>query len=337
MKKTRLYLSDIEKAHPQKEYKELYEYICSLIENGCIAPVKNSITNGMKPALPLTFWKFEDEKDYSKVFEELDFNMHPLINTEYYRNHPDKYEEDADNIQKLNNYLKYNSELLSVKETMNERSFEIFKREKFFQKENGIKFCEKLGIDAVKLNYYETSEPLSYYSHSKKYSQNILIIENKDTFYDIRKCIQNTDSDVLGVYFDTVIYGAGKGIWKSFEDYAKGAEEYFAADNELYYFGDLDYEGILIYEHLIKDKWKNTADREIKIKPFAAAYEAMLDKAEKLGMDNMPYTKEKQNNNIDNIFLDYFENVRKTQILDILEKGRYIPQEILNEHDWSVK
>ena len=59
---------------------------------------------------------------------------------------------------------------------MNERSFEIFKKEKFFQKEGGIKFCEKLGIDRNKLNYYETSEPLSYYSHSKDFPQNILIM-----------------------------------------------------------------------------------------------------------------------------------------------------------------
>ena len=69
-----------------------------------------------------------------------------------------------------------------MKETMNERSFEIFHREKFFQREGGLEFCRKAGIEAAKLSFYETSEPLSYYSCSKQSPQNILIIENKDTF-----------------------------------------------------------------------------------------------------------------------------------------------------------
>jgi hypothetical protein len=49
----------------------------------------------------------------------------------------------------------------------------------------------------------------------------------------------------------------------------------------------------------------------------------------------MPCTKEKQNTNIENIFLDYFSDDRKRQLLELLREGRYIPQEILNEHDWS--
>ena len=65
------------------------------------------------------------------------------------------------------------------------------------------------------------------------------------------------------------------------------------------------------------------------------AYESMLDKAEKIGFNNMPYAKEKQNTNIDNIFMDYFSDKMRMQLLSLLEEGRYIPQEILNEHDWS--
>ena len=335
MKKSKLYLSNIEKEHPDLSYEELYDYIFELISDGKLAPVKSALTNGRKPALPVMFWKHEDEKDYTDIYKELDFGIHPLVNTEYYRKHPEKYEEDAGKVRLLSNYLKDNSSLLSVEETMNERSFEIFKKEKFFQKEGGIKFCEKLGIDRNKLNYYETSEPLSYYSHSKDFPQNILIIENKDTFYDIRRYLRINEADVLGIRFNTLIYGAGKGIWNSFADYASGAESYFKAGNELLYFGDIDYEGIIIYEHLVKKQWKCGTGESIDIKPFVRAYENMLDKAEKMGFSNMPFTKEKQNSNIENIFLDYFSENRKAQILNLLKEGKYIPQEILNEHDWS--
>ena len=92
---------------------------------------------------------------------------------------------------------------------------------------------------------------MDYRLNPQLHTEYILIIENKDTFYDIRRYISQTGS-ILGKEFDTVIYGAGKGIWSTFADYVNQAEEYFGADNRLYYFGDLDYEGILIYEHIVK-------------------------------------------------------------------------------------
>lgn len=335
MKKTKVYLNDIMSKHPDKDYNQIYRYITDLIEKGDIKPVKSAGTNGRKPALPLAYWRYIEEKDYSDILNELKFKLHPLLDTSYYRAHPEKYEKDKKDIQHLSDYLKDHSELLEIKETMNERSFEIFRREKFFQEKGGLTFCARLGISEEQLSFYRTSEPLSYYSHSKKNAQNIMIIENKDTFYDIRRYMQAVSNVILGIDFDTIIYGAGKGIWKTFVDYADGAESYFCSDNKLLYFGDLDYEGILIYEHLVKHQWKNSAGKCIRITPFIAAYETMLDKAEKIGIENLPLMKERQNDNIDTIFLKYFTEKRRVQILEILNAGRYIPQEILNEHDWG--
>ena len=81
--------------------------------------------------------------------------------------------------------------------------------------------------------------------------------------------------------------------------------------------------------------WINANGNAVKIEPFVSAYEAMLDKADCIGVEGLPYTKEKQNDNIDKEFLDYFAPDRRKQILHILREGRYIPQEILNEHDWG--
>ena len=44
--------------------------------------------------------------------------------------------------------------------------------------------------------------------------------------------------------------------------------------------------------------------------------------------------KEKQNSNIGTVFLDVFDEERRRQIHEILSAGKYIPQEILNEHGW---
>ena len=210
---------------------------------------------------------------------------------------------------------------------MNERSFEIFHREKYFQREGGLEFCKRVAIDADKLAFYETSEPLSYYTYYKQAPQNIMNIENKDTIFDIRRYMNTGCNHILGKEFGTVIYGAGKGIWKTFADYMNGAETYFMGDNKLFYFGDLDYEGILIYERLVEST-------SAIIYIFDEAYTAMLDKAMQIGLSNLPNMKEKQNANIGTLFLDAFKDMRKDQICKILKMGKYIPQEILNEHDW---
>lgn len=82
----------------------------------------------------------------------------------------------------MDRYLKENREKLYLTESMNERSFVIWGREKFLKEEQGKKVCRHMGISLEILNLYETSEPLAYYSHTKSVPQNLLIIENKDTF-----------------------------------------------------------------------------------------------------------------------------------------------------------
>ena len=339
MKKHKVYLQDLLNEYPESEdYQKFYTYVMELIRRDELVPMKNAKSNGRRPALPLSFWKYEDKPDYTDIYEELKYKYHPLINTSYYRNHPECYETDKEKLQILSDYLKDHSKLLDTEETMNERSFEIFRREKFFQREGGLEFCRKIGISREQLAFYETSEPLSYYSRSKQTPQNILIVENKDTFFDIRRCMNAGHDRILGKQFGTVIYGAGKGIWKTFAEYVNGAESYFLGDNELFYFGDLDYEGILIYEHLLEQKeyqWDRQGNGSAgMIQLFRKAYEAMLDKALQIGFSALPDMKEKQNSNIGTVFLDVFDEERRRQIHEILSAGKYIPQEILNEHDW---
>ena len=131
-----------------------------------------------------------------------------------------------------------------------------------------------------------------------------------------RHLIEGYDS-VLGVEVGTLIYGAGKGIFRSFQDFDLCVEPYMkAAGNVIYYFGDLDYEGIGIYENLTEmfaERWE--------IIPFVPAYEAMLRKAgmekctqkeESLDVirrqiDTLPETKEGQIRRECRLFFSYFE------------------------------
>jgi hypothetical protein len=332
MGRRKVSLDSLMESYSGLDYNEIYKAVVGRIEAGELKPVKSAGVNGMKPALPVSYWVETEEADYSEILDELKFKLNPMLNIEYYKKFPQKYEQDRIYILRLSDYLSNRSKLLETKESMNERSFEIFGREKFFQQEGGLSLCARLGVSRQMLNFYDTAEPLAYYSANRETPQNMLIIENMDTFYDLRSHMRNGNLSICGTKFSTIIYGAGKSAYKSLAYYAECAEEHLKCEkNSFYYFGDLDYEGILIYEHIIANGEKNGQER---LPLFAKAYEKMIEKAQIMGFDRLPLTKEKQNTNIGVVFLNQFSEDIKTKILDILHSGRYIPQEILNEHDW---
>ncbi len=308
-------------------YIQQYERILHLMEAGRIKPLKASGTNGKTPALYREYWLAEEKKDYSSLIEELTYSLVPEISVDYYLAHPDAYEQDREWVVMLSEYLRSCKEKLRYPESVNERSFEIWGREKFLTKEQGKRILKRCGMGIEHLNIYGTAEPLAYYSHTRCVPQNILILENKDTFYSMRRHLMDGNTKILGLGAGTLIYGAGKGILRSFQDFDLCAEPYMKDKrNCIYYFGDLDYEGVGIYERLAE----SVPDREIT--PFVYAYEAMLEKAK--GRQALPDTKEQQNQNIRDWFFSYFQEECINEMKQILENGKYIPQEILNITDF---
>lgn len=276
-------------------YQEQYEYVCKLLQEEKIKPVKASRTNGKKPALYREYWILEEQKDYSVYIEELKYTLSTKISVDYYLAHPDIYEKERTWVVLLDEYLKNDSDRIKIPES---------------------------------LNVYRTTEPLPYYTHTRNVPQNLLILENKDPFFSMRNHLLSGHTEIFNIETGTLIYGAGKGIIRSFQDFDLCAEPYMKhPGNTILYFGDLDYEGIGIYENLaekFKDQWK--------IIPFIPAYKAMLRKAESVKI--LPKTKESQNRNISSEFFAYFDEQTVCKMKKILEEDRYIPQEILNTTDF---
>lgn len=324
----RVSLDELMKRHSGFSYGQHYTYIMELLDAGKIKPVKSAGTNGKSPALCLSYWMMEADKSYGELEEELKFRLEPMISIEYYLAHPEEYQKDRRWVLLLNEYLRVNRELMEQPESVNERSFEIWNREKFLSKEQGYRILKRCGMDAVFFNMYETAEPLSYYSGSRETPQIMLILENKDTFFSMRKALLDEKAEILGEKIGTLIYGGGKRIVKSFRDFELSAEPYMkCSGNQIYYFGDLDYEGIGIYESLARQ----CAEGQRPI-PFVAAYEKMLEKAGQIA--ELPDSKEQQNRKIGKEFFSYFSEETVRHMLEILEMGRYIPQEILNISDF---
>ena len=140
---------------------------------------------------------------------------------------------------------------------------------------------------------------------------------------------QNDVHAICGSPIGTLIYGAGKGIIAAFSDLEISGEPYMLEQgNSVLYFGDLDYEGIGIYEGFAL-----TYGERYDIRLFQRAYELMIEKADRIGIDSLPRTKEGQNRNIDSVFLSCFSQRQQAKIRAVLEQERYIPQEILNIED----
>ena len=326
----RITLDELEKREKAVDYHGLYEAVISLIESGQIKPIKASGFNGKKPALYKEYKIVEIEKDFSQYEEEISYLLVSMISTDYYLHHLKQYEEDRKWILLLNDFLKSNRQKLQVPKSLNERSFEIWHREKFLKEEDGKKVLKRCGMTLEQLNVYETTEPLAYYVHTRNIPQNMLLLENKDTFYSLRKRMLSENNCFLQMEFGTIIYGAGKGIYRSFQDFSICAEPYMKdKGNSLYYLGDLDYEGILIFETLVE-----RFAGGVLICPFVQGYLAMLQKAETLGFEKLPEMKEGQNRNVGNLFYSYFTEEYLKKLQKLLEMGRYIPQEILSEEDF---
>lgn len=331
----RISLNEIEQKMQAESYEQLCIYIYKQIENGRLKPVKASKTNGKKPALYHEYWMIDTDvhTDYQVYEEELKYKMSMRISTDYYLRHLPQYISDRKWVLQLNDYFLRMQGRKPEPVSKNERSFQIWGREKFLQQEQGKKILKRCGVPVFELSFYETSEPPAYYCSHRKTPQNLLILENKDTFYSMRRHLlgqeKDCDKKIFGMSFGTLIYGAGKGILRSFQDFSLCAEPYMQAEeNQIFYFGDMDYEGIGIYERLME-----VSDRqEIKILPFTKAYEKMLEKAQEAG--ELPQTKEKQNRNLSGRFFTHFKESSVCQMKEILESGRYIPQEIINITDF---
>ena len=193
-------------------YKILCDYIAEKSKTGEFVPIKNSGLNGKNPPLYNVYWQIEEEKESNEFDDELNFKLSPKLSMEYYKKHIEQYRKDRDAILKLSDFYKNESEKQKLKkaESVNERSFEIWGQEKFLSRGQGKRILNRCGLELSFFNIYETTEPLAYYSRTRNIPQNLLILENKDTFFSMRRHLLEGNEEILGIKIDTLIYGAGK-------------------------------------------------------------------------------------------------------------------------------
>lgn len=311
-------------------YANFERSLTQLCERGVIEPVKASGTNGRNPLLFNRYRKVSLRLDQGLRLKLI--NLHSFIRSEAYSKSPQAYTEDQRYILALDAYLKdpHLRESLQESISVNERSFQIFKDEKFLLSDRGRLFLQRIGRALTDLSCYMTTEPFFYIDYRSQQSfenrlampTTALIVENKDTFYSIKRCWQTGKRSLGGMSFDLLIYGEGRKIVGSFA-FAQEIPDLVWETLRVYYFGDLDPEGIDIFGSL------QAAFPPVTIEPFVYAYQALL----RLYRQDAPLRREKDQKLRavhEESFLSYFKPELGQAIQAIIHAKRYIPQEGLS-------
>lgn len=304
-----------------KFYETFAIAIKELVIKEVLQEMKNSGWNGRNPELRKNYKIIKNSPDYTDIKREI-YGLNPPINIEYYLKNPKEFIKDRDFIDIINQFLENSPhDIVSI----NERAFQLFNDEKFFRDSDkeralGEKILKNLGLSYEDLNCFYSYEPFFCRfkdNYGAEEIRNILIIENKDTFWSLKKLLFEDNHD-LNIHF--LIYGEGNKITASFQF----VREYGLRKKDNYfYFGDLDSEGINIFMSL-KEKYP-----EYNIKLFKEAYLYLIYVS---GEKKLPEIKKSQKIKEGNIetFCGYFDPDIKEKIKYIIKEGFYIPQEALS-------
>ncbi|WP_100402899.1 Wadjet anti-phage system protein JetD domain-containing protein [Bacillus sp. FJAT-42315] len=307
-------------------YEAFSDTILKLESEGVLEMVKSKGRTGRVPSLALQYRinKSLLVADYHKELQRYRYILHPAINLdEYYRKDSSIWAQDLAYIQKVDTYIKQYS-FPTEPVPAPERSFEVVGDEKWIVEKGGKELLERIGV-FERLHIIPVSEPLMFAINPTNIQSNRqlhLIVENKTTYQGLLPALTETE-------FSTLIYGSGKTVIKSIEQFS--IQYPVNADHHFFYFGDIDREGLKIWHSLSK---KQTA---IPALPF---YRACL---EKVSVKGKGYQSE--NIQAQEAFLGFFSRQEQERVRTLLAKGEYYPQETLKtkelqkiwrESDWRT-
>lgn len=325
--KTILTETELQQVIKETDYGLFHHVVETLVDDGILVPVKSSGLNGRLPPLFNKYRIIKPKEDFSGYFESIR-HLNPALNISGYLKRPELYKKHREIVEGLSRYLWYSAGLLAEPMSRKERSFSVWGGEKLLDNHFALvrEVLRYNGLGEEFLNYYDTPEPFFEYVHARPEQMTVLILENKDTWFTFRKLMQDTGKNIVaGTPVDVLLYGEGNKISK-----CGALEEYNAVmlggkrgqAGRFLYFGDLDREGIRLFFRA------RGANPNLDIKPFSALYQLMLKLAEGMELPESPDERGVEAPLSDFTSMLGFDRVDVLTVF--LEKGRYIPQEIVN-------
>lgn len=313
-KKSTVPLSDLEHLIMEDiDYSVFASIIQGFTDKKILLPVKSHGTNGKSNPLYNTYrvMKSNLRAQLNSEIQSYSIRLNPNINLDYYFSlDEEEWNRDLPYIKEIDSYLNKNG-LPSNYVTVPERSFQLVGDEKWIDEKNGKRLLERIKL-WDRLNMITNPDPLMIAIDPSRLGGDRhihLAVENKAAFYALIGSIKETD-------FTSLIYGAGWKVVSNIERLPRqlGLEEDL---HRIYYFGDIDSEGISIWYSLHENH---------KIGLALPFYKALLKKAYSIG-------KETQQKNLEAIehFKAYFSEEEAAVIDRLINAEGYLPQEGLKK------
>lgn len=311
-KNSKISILQLAEQMPNVTYEQFAEQIIELEQRNVLIPVKATGYNGKQPPLANSYKvnKMYVRQSLQQQVKQLKKTLHPAIWVEYYLTKTTaELEQDLQALQQLHQYLDVNG-FPTTRALAQERSFDIFKDEKWIIDKGGKKFLEKLKVWDL-LEIWPIADPVSFAINPTKLTMQqpkLLIVENKATFYSLLPALKDSD-------FTALLYGQGNAINGTIQVLREQLPLNYD-DVIFYYFGDIDAEGISIWYSL---------QQKCNVKLALPFYNACLQKQAVTG-------KEYQRQKADAIqhFTEHFTAQAANKIMTVLQDGLYYPQEILS-------
>lgn len=304
------------------EYDLFYRIIKELIEHEIInTRGRKTNSRGLKE-LHLNYNNLVKAKKETLTEEDKLFlhNLNRNIDITSYFKNSEKFNEDKEKLKILSDFLNTVTDETSYI-SINERSYEVFGYEKELVNENGgLLKRTRVPLDALKCHKKYTSLQCHIFKNFyTKEDRVILIIENEDTYLSLLKISLNTN---LGEYIDMLVYGGGNMISGNFKQHMFYS---IRKSDQIYYFGDIDPEGLSIYQRL-----KN-ANTELNIKLCNELYKLAIEIGYKRGLNKINNENQHfpSSEDVDNLLSD-LENSVAENFKHIIYNSKYIPQEAVN-------
>lgn len=321
LKKKTVTRDELKSIFRKNEDADLYPVVMELCKSEFLIPVKSSGENGNRVYPLFMKYRIADTNDNQQIVDEIS-NLHPALQKKsWLKNHISKYEEHRDALLKLDRYLFQDNDM-SVPVSRKERSFEIFGEEKQLDDSDFKGVLKGIELSKSDLAFYDTPEYCFHdYIPDRKNNMIILILENKDIWFNLRKLMfENSVNTLFNTRIDGVLYGEGNKI--SGKDSLVQYNEFLNCNDVRYlYWGDIDRPGLNIFCSLLR----NSSSCNINL--FVPAYQTMLEMSLKT---TMPDSEDKRNitddySNIISLFSDKYKEI----LVNSLDANKRIPQEII--------
>ena len=252
-------------------YEVFHARVSELVAQNRLSPVRSSGVNGRIPYL-FNRYRIIRTPNPAPSYQHEITTLHSSLHIEGYLAEPGRYATHRDLLLPLSVALGMRSDWFLSRMSLNEKSFLLYGDEKRLVRERrkmeGILAFNRLSWSLFQA--YETPEPFFSWNITVEEAASasptsVLVLENKDIWYTLMDLARTYELPALFPEKVTcLIYGEGNKVCReqgSLTEYL-GQAYPDARNGRIWYAGDLDAEGVRIWQRLCRNKIGRASCRE---------------------------------------------------------------------------